>query len=583
MACVKTRRKRRPAIRRLLAPLVVLAASLSVVSPSAWAATGCTTPPAVFPLEDLTLGMTATGLTTISGTTPTSFSVEILGVMPDYIWLDVDAIVVRITGPQSFLDQIGGVFHGMSGSPVSIDGKLVGAVSYAVSWDPTIFGLTPAQTMIDELNQAGSAAKSPAEIPFDAATKRAVASALDTSAADIPSGLQRLPTYLGVSALSGAALDKFTRMVRHRNPKMTIRPASGMKAGLAVSATPFSPGQPVGSALSWGDFTMWTAGTVTFTCGDKLVAYGHSVFKTPPGRVTMGMVGVNVVAVSGSSGLWPGDMLPTLTEPRGSFVQDRFTGEAGIIGKSPPSMPIRTKFSSDDTGLSRTGKTDAIMREDWWDDWALWGHLILNLGAVEREIGPGTLAYAYTIRGTREDGSTFRVSNRLIKYSDVAPYAVWKLVNAFDWLIWDRWEDVTVTGVDVEGTITRDRLEGRIARVRTSSSLEPRLAQRPVIRARPGSSVAVEVTLNAIEGPPIVEKLALRVPPSAGGDISVSLRGGKRRVHLHHASSLDELLRMLKGGEHRDDLIVEGLGRTVSRREPVIVLGGGGFVVRVVR
>jgi hypothetical protein len=584
MARVKARRARRRVIRTPVAPFVVLALWLPVAVPlPASAATTCASPPAVFPVEDLAPGMTATGLTTVSGTTPTSFTVEILGVMPDYIWLDVDAIVVRIIGPQSFLDQVGGVFHGMSGSPVSIDGKLVGAVSYAVSWDPTVFGLTPAQTMLDMLDGSRTAARLPDEIPFDAETARAVAAALEATPSDITSGLERLPTYLGVSGLSGAALEKFDRLVGRRYPELKIRPASGMKAGLAVNPAPFSPGQPVGSALSWGDFSLWTAGTVTLTCGDELLAYGHSIFDVPPGRISLGMTGVNVLAVGNGAGLWPGDMVPALTEPRGAFVRDTFTGDAGIVGKSPPSMPITTRFSSPDTGISRSGRTDAIMREDWWDEYSLWGHLVLNLGAVEGAIAPGTVRYTYTIRGMREDGSTFRVSNRLMKYSDVAPFAVWKLVNTFDWLIWDRWEDVTVTGVHVEGSITRDRLEGTIARIRTSSSLQPRLAKRSVIRARPGARIRVEATLHSLDGGPTVATTELRVPRSARGDVVVSLRGGKRDVHLHRASSLDELLRMLKGGEHRNDLIVAGLGRTVSQQEPVIVRGNGSFVVRVVR
>ncbi|HZD79793.1 MAG TPA: SpoIVB peptidase S55 domain-containing protein, partial [Actinomycetota bacterium] len=390
-----------------------------IVAPPASAEAHCSSPPEVFPIDDLVPGMTATGLTTISGSTPTSFQVEILGVLPDYIWLDVDTIVVHLTGPDSFLDQVGGVFYGMSGSPVSKDGKLIGAVSYAVSEDPTIFGLTPAQAMVDVLTRAPDAAEAlPSKIPFDAATRRAVASAIATPVTEAPSGLQRLPTYLGVSGLSGTMLTRLQRSLDRHGSGMTATSAGGMRSGLPVRDTPFAPGEPVGSVLSWGDMTIWAAGTVTLTCDEGLMAYGHSLFYDPPGELRIGMTGVDVVAVGNGQGLWADSMIPVLTEPRGTFEQDRFTGQLGVVGEQSPSMPITSEFSSLDTGRSRSGETDAIFQDLWYGDYEVWGHMVLNLGAVQQEVGPGTVRYGYTIDGTRADGSAFTVENRTMAYSD---------------------------------------------------------------------------------------------------------------------------------------------------------------------
>jgi hypothetical protein len=573
--------------RRAIAVLAAIAMALVLpflVAPVATAATDCTTPPPVFPIQNLSAGMTADGLTTISGTTPTPFTVEILGVMPDYISLDTDAIVVRLTGPQSFLDEVGGVFYGMSGSPVSIDGKLVGAVSYGVSYDPTIFGLTPAQNMVDLLGWSSPAPPLPARIPFDGATRRAVASALEVPVSEITSGLERLPASLGVSGLSGSALERFADKVHRRYPALAIGAASGLQAGLPVSGSPFSPGQPVGSVLSWGDSTIWAAGTVTLTCQDELVAYGHSLFWDPPGAISIGLTGVNVMAVGSGMGLWPGDMVPVLTQPRGSFVQDRFTGQVGVVGQSPPSMPITSVFSSPDTGLSRAGETDVLMQQDYWGEYALWGHLVQNLVAVEQAISSGTVEYEYTITGTREDGSEFAVRNRAMTYSDYgAAYEVSKVVNAYDSFVGNRWEDVTVTGIHVEGSITHDRLEGRIDRIRTSSSLQPHLATRGVLRARPGSKITVEVTFRPLDGgDPVVSTFDLRVPRSLRDDRFVSLHGGRER-RVRDASSLDELIRRLNGGQHANDVVVEGLGRTITQGQDLIVRGKGGFTLHVVR
>jgi SpoIVB peptidase S55 len=570
----------------LLVPLVALVLLLPLgVPPAASAATDCTSPPAVFPIDELKPGMTATGLTTISGTTPTPFTVEVLGVEPNGILVDLDLVVVRITGPASFIDRTGGVFAGMSGSPVSIDGKLVGAVSYWVSNDPTIFGLTPAQPMVNMLAWSTSSAGRPASrIALDDRTRRTIAAALDVPVAEAPTGLQQLPTTLGVSGLTGGTLDRFRRKVERRFPSLGVTTAGGMEPGLPVDTTPLSPGQPVGSVLSWGDFTIWAAGTVTLTCQDEMAAYGHTLFWDPPGDVEIGMTGVNVLAV-GASDVWGGNMVPVLTQPRGTFVQDRFMGSVGVMGREPASMPITTEFASPDTGISRTGETDAIMQANWNGDWALWGHLVQNLAAVQQEVAPGTLGYDYTLTGTREDGSEFTVRNRGMFYSDYgAVYEVYKLENAYDMIAYGGWPGVEVTSIHAEGSITSARLEGTIAQIRTSSSLQPRLASRGELRARPGSRIRVEVTLNPVEGgEPAVATLTMRVPRSARGDIYVSLRGGRDRGYVRGASSFEELLRALNGGQHQNDLIVRGLGRTVVQQQPVIVTGKGGFEVHVVR
>lgn len=582
------RRPRRhgPGSASLLAPLVAVLLFLPLgVPPVASAATDCTSPPAVYPIRDLKPGMTATGLTTITGTTPTQFTVDILGVEPNGILVGLDLIVVRITGPASFIEQTGGVFAGMSGSPISIDGKLVGAVSYGVSDDPTLFGLTPAQPMVDMLSWSTSrTARPPARIALDDRTRRTVATALGVAVSETPTGLDQLPTTLGVSGLTAGTLDRFRHKVARRYPNLGVAAAGGMEPGLPVDTTPLSPGQPVGSVLSWGDATIWAAGTVTLTCQDALAAYGHTLFWDPPGKVEIGMTGVNVLGV-GASAVWGGNMLPVLTQPRGTFLQDRFMGSAGIMGQQPASMPITTEFSSPDTGISRTGETDVIMQEGWNGDWALWSHVVQNLAAVQQEVAPGTLGYDYTITGTREDGSTFKVRNRAMFYSDYgAVYEIYKLENAYDLIAYGGWPGVEVTGIHAEGSITSARLESKIGRIRTSSPLDPKLASRDELRARPGSTIHVEVTLNPIEsGHPTLATFALKMPRSARGDIYVSLRGGKDRGRVRDTSSFDELLRVLNGGQHRNDLIVQGVGRTVSREQPVIVTGRGGFEVRVVR
>src|SRR6266699_2040015 len=105
----------------------------------------------LFPLEDLRPGMKGVARTVFSGTEPQDFGVEILGVLPGFPGPRQSAIIARLSGANV---EKTGVFAGMSGSPVYIDGRLVGAIafSFPFSKEP-IAGITPIKQMIDLFNK----------------------------------------------------------------------------------------------------------------------------------------------------------------------------------------------------------------------------------------------------------------------------------------------------------------------------------------------------------------------------------------------------------------------------------------------
>src|SRR5829696_1684359 len=117
--------------------------------------------PALFPLEDLRPGMKGTARTVFSGSETEEFGVEILGVLPGFPGPRQSAIIAKLTG--SNVEKTG-VFAGMSGSPVYIDGKIVGAIafSFPFSKEP-IAGITPIKQMIDLFNKGSEENQRPKE------------------------------------------------------------------------------------------------------------------------------------------------------------------------------------------------------------------------------------------------------------------------------------------------------------------------------------------------------------------------------------------------------------------------------------
>ena len=109
-------------------------------APLAAAAEDCTAP---YPISALTVDQDVTGLTVTQGVTPTPFTGKVLGVLKDGVLPGIDMVMARLDSPT--IQQVGGIWQGMSGSPVyGVDGRLIGAVAYGFSFGASpVAGITP--------------------------------------------------------------------------------------------------------------------------------------------------------------------------------------------------------------------------------------------------------------------------------------------------------------------------------------------------------------------------------------------------------------------------------------------------------
>src|SRR5436190_11245406 len=105
----------------------------------------------LLPLDDVRAGMKGVARTVFAGSDTEEFGVEILGVLPGFPGARQSTIIGRLSG--SNVDRTG-VFAGMSGSPVFIDGRLVGAIAYSFPFSKEpICGITPIAQMIEIFQQ----------------------------------------------------------------------------------------------------------------------------------------------------------------------------------------------------------------------------------------------------------------------------------------------------------------------------------------------------------------------------------------------------------------------------------------------
>ncbi|HEX5602105.1 MAG TPA: hypothetical protein VFX63_06115, partial [Pyrinomonadaceae bacterium] len=297
--------------------------------------------PELFPLEDLRPGMKGTARTVFAGSDTQEFGVEVLGVLPGFPGPRQSAIIARLSG--SNVEKTG-VFAGMSGSPVYIDGKIVGAIafSFPFSKEP-IAGITPIKQMIDLFNKGSEnlKGKEPRVVSFSqlAGTdwkpnlpKPAVGSV--SLVAPVSAGSPLMPllgqqmtpiaTPLVFSGISQESLAAFAPQLVASG----LLPVSGV--GGSASITPltefngntFPPGSSISVQLVRGDYSLAAAGTVTLRDGDRIYAFGHPFLSLGASDMPMSEASV-VTVISNMNNSFklavPGRMV-------GSISQDRASG-----------------------------------------------------------------------------------------------------------------------------------------------------------------------------------------------------------------------------------------------------------------
>jgi hypothetical protein len=558
-------------------------ASVLIAAPAPAAST-CTSPPAVLPVNQIHPGMTGAGQTVLQGQTLSSFNVEVLGVIPNAFYLGVDVIVMKMTGPADFVDTTGGAIAGMSGSPIMINGKLAGAVAWGIAEDRTVFGATAAEDMVGLFSTSGANGPPPSSFALTPQVRRAIAAATGTSLTQTATSMDALPVPLGVSGASGARLSDIEGTFADHGIAITAFAAGSASAPspTTLDPTPFKPGSGFGAGLAYGDVSYYTFGTTTAVCGNTAIAFGHPFAGTGP--TALGLNEVDVIAID--NGTFWGTKIGVLGDAHGTMTDDRFPGVVGTFGAVPDLVPVTSSFSSPDTGMSRNGRTDIAWLQGWFVADATYSHAWSNItNVLGMADGPGTLNLGWTITGTREDGSPWSVSSRTMGYSSwSATDTVWRLADMIYSLDGNGFEHISFSSVDMSGEVTSDDLTSTIVQVRTASSLQPGLAVHDVLQARPGDKVTIEVTFRTVDGSDVVSTVSYKLPRGVSGTKQIKLRGGRESYwYGRDINSFDDMLAAMSGGEHPNDLVVSGFGRSQTHEQGVIVNGKAGFSVQIVK
>lgn len=509
-------RARRAVVATIVAALLALGLLAGPAAGQAAPADPC---PAAVPVSQVTAGLTGTGYTVSSGTTPEPFTAQVIGVLRDGIAPGLDMIIVETDSPA--IRAAGGIWFGMSGSPVYTgDGRLLGAVAYGLSGAPSrIGGITPAEEMRKLLGLPSTAQRNPrARVQLSTALKDRVLETGAASTAQVQAGMRQLPVPLGISGLAGPHYDKVAQATA-KSKRFTAVPFRASAApAAAASPAEIIPGGNFAGALSYGDATLGGVGTTTAVCDGLALAFGHPF--TFGGKVALSAHTADALYIQPDNLFGP-FKVANLGGVAGTLDQDRLAAIRARLGAGPVPIPVTSTVSGAGTGLTRTGTTQVNMDVDLPSIAAI--HLLSNLDRTFQKIGEGTSAVRWTVTGRTGSGRAFTLTrpNRFASQFDISFDSIFEMLDFLSVLQSQSFEEVQFSTVTITASADELYRRYRIEKVfqKTGANRFVEVSSRRPIRARAGASVLVRVRLGTYKqrGAPLNLDVAFRIPRDRAG------------------------------------------------------------------
>lgn len=525
-------------------------------------------------LNEIETGMQGIGKTVVAGGVISEFEVEVLGIVNEPKTC-ADFIVVRVSGEA--INRSGGISQGMSGSPIYIDGKLVGALSRAATWSKDLapIGLvTPIEQMLDIIDSMHDH-RLPSVSLNDAALTGIQLVAVGYSPAaislnELPNTIFSYPIVspLLVTGLSGRALEVLMNGLEiEENSKgllseffgpliaprvqglssfgLRLNPIPGKKTKGTSKSVVLEPGGAIGVALAQGDVTIGALGTLTFREGNAIVGFGHPFLLN--GEASFPLTAVHVYdTIKAYDASFK---LGTIGETIGAIVEDRMSGIGGLAGEPTDMVDLSLAVEDLDSGFTKHFQIELV------DEPRLMWELLLASGfeAIDStldRIGQGTVEVTYRIAG---DGMASPLTREDIFLStrDLALYPPIELASIVSLLQYNAFENPEITSISCVMHVTQEIKAMRINHLEIDKQ-----------SYAPGEMIRYSVELQTYQSEKQVIEGEIQIPADLVADyVTVRAYGGPREVESGENpiefSNLLELIEKIEGLPSYDTLTVE--------------------------
>ncbi len=556
-------------------PRIVLAAMLLLISSVGYAQNT-----SFMSVSEVRQGMKGYGKTVFQGSTVEQFNVEVLGVLKNF-QPKQDMILVRLSGGP--LENTG-VIAGMSGSPVYIEGKLLGAVAFAFPFaKEPIAGVQPIGQMLGILDQKvegqriaqgsgapllesptsfilGQHAKLAAGKPMhELALPQSMSAANLADAGAAGASLMRIQTPLFISGASPAAIQQFMPFFN----AFGFTPVQGGGAGSASSllgnqASKLEPGSSVNVEMIRGDISYSPNGTVTYVDGRKVYAFGHPNLTAGPTALPMSAGYV----ISLLPNIQNSFKLAVPLDVVGSFEQDRSTGIAGTLGAQPSMIPVSITMRS---SMNSVTKYNFEMANDrFLTPFLLSFTVFSTITATERALGETTLAVSGQIH--LKDYAPIDIGNVFSGDVNGPAQASVAAMSPVQYLLMSGFDGVQIERLEFEITSLDRKSNVQLERITVDKS-----------EVRPGETVNLAAYLRGANNNLMVERYAVQIPYGlpAGtvqllvGDGTTVTTTDLRRGPASVPKDLRQTIKELNNLRKNDRLYIK-----ILSSEPGVMIGG---------
>jgi hypothetical protein len=497
-------------------------ATYHVATPSK--ATARPTTPEIMALKDVKPGMKGHAVTVFSGTTSDRFEIEIVDVVPDFTPGSA-AILFRALDPRL---QHSGVVGGMSGSPIYIGDKMIGALAYGWRFnkDP-LGGITPIEKMLEVGELPHRPEVQPVALGRELRSGGRADSMLRLGTSPLPA---RRPTDRGATGAVGMtplgvpmSLGGFgPRTTLHLSEQLGFTPVAGGSGGgepaTADTRRDFQPGDSVSVVLIGGDNAAAPNGTVTWVGGrdrERILAFGHPLYGAGPSNLPIADARVHTIINSV-------DRSMKLASPRaiqGTLIQDRQPAISLRTDVVAPTIPVTTTIRGAEEGFE-TRTYESVVAVDP----ALTPTLIASLlmGGLEEAAGDQvelttTLRHRVTLetsRGVR----TISLEDELGFPSGIVPAPFYRstAMQVIAKTLDNRFERGRVISVDQEAVVNYGVKVRRVAEIRIAAG-----------DLRPGDLARLDIRLVHDRQPDAWVHLDVRIPDDVAGErVNIHVAGG---------------------------------------------------------
>ena len=480
------------------------------------------------PVHEVRAGMRGTGLTVFAGAERSEFTAQIIGVLENSFGPRRNLILARLDGGPL---AESGVIQGMSGSPVYVDGRLVGAVSYSLGSfsKETIAGITPIDEMLrDDSGPSVRAARAAPELalPLAADSLTGLLSTRlerpapfaarpgDVDAAGLPADagasygirLRPIATPLTLSGFTPAAFDRIASTFGPAGlaPVVGGTVAAGAAAQFDV---PLQAGDAVGVSLMQGDLSMAGTGTVTLVDEGRVHAFGHPFYNLGSSRFPMTRAWVHAVLPSQLIS----SRIATVGETLGTIDQDRSSGISGSLGPGPRLVPVRITLDAPERQRTDTFEFE-VVDDPIFTPLLAYNAMLNTLFSHSRQTGAAT----YAVRGevTLADHPTARFEETFAGNAATVLASAY-VAGPLTALVDNGLESVTVERVDVSVTARDGTRTAELERVWLDDP-----------RPRRGRTAPLRLAIRSRDGEVDVRTVMVDLPSAVRGRVRLLVADG---------------------------------------------------------